>query len=402
MNPSLDTVLQRLPELKVEINARNEIHIITTGRRVPAGPHGLALLERFSQPRTICSVLGELKPGISGSQDWIDLLRTIARLQEAGILVSETSDPANVPASRTGFDTAAIHVSMLNDTARTNSYLAAIRETVRPGDVVVDLGTGTGILAVAAAQAGARRVYAIEAGAIGRMAQAVFAANNVADRITLVPGWSAQVTLPEQADVLVSEIIGNEPLSEEVIETTLDARRRHLKPGARLFPSGIKIFGLPVTIPEERLKKCVFTPAVLREWRSRYGIEFSPLAEWNTRATPVFFTEPNQAREWPALSAPVLLAEINFATLDRAIIDNEVLVEVNAPGEVNGILTCFELELGPTTRLSTHPASASEGSSWRSPVTVLTKPLAVKPGDRLRVKYRHGTESDSRVTVRRA
>ena len=65
-------------------------------------------------------------------------------------------------------------VKMLNDRARTDAFIRAIEATVRPGDVVVDLGTGTGVLALAAARAGARRVYAIEASGVGRAARSVF------------------------------------------------------------------------------------------------------------------------------------------------------------------------------------------------------------------------------------
>ena len=58
------------------------------------------------------------------------------------------------------------------------------------------------------------------------------ARNGVQDGVTLIRGWSREIELPERADLLVAELIGNEPFEEEVLETTLDARRRLLKPGA--------------------------------------------------------------------------------------------------------------------------------------------------------------------------
>jgi predicted RNA methylase len=70
------------------------------------------------------------------------------------------------------------------------------------------------MLAIAAACASSH-VYAIEASGIGKLAKAIFKANGLADRITLIEGWSTQVNLPEKADVLISEIIGNEPLGEQ-------------------------------------------------------------------------------------------------------------------------------------------------------------------------------------------
>jgi SAM-dependent methyltransferase len=125
------------------------------------------------------------------------------------------------------------HARMFHDDRRTGDYLRALAEAVRPGDVVLDIGTGSGVVAIAAARAGARRVYAVEASDIAEVADRVFAINGVQDKVTLIPGWSRHIDLPEPADLLVSELIGNEPFEEEILETTLDARRRLLKPGAR-------------------------------------------------------------------------------------------------------------------------------------------------------------------------
>ena len=139
---------------------------------------------------------------------------------------------------------------MLHDDRRTGDYMAALVAAVRPGDVVLDIGTGSGVLAVAAARAGARRVYAVEASDIAEVAERVFAANGVADTVTLVPGWSRHIELPEPADLLVAEIIGNEPLEEEILETTLDARRRLLKPDARLIPHTLTLLARPLRLPD--------------------------------------------------------------------------------------------------------------------------------------------------------
>ena len=128
------------------------------------------------------------------------------------------------------------HARMLHDDRRTSDYVAALSQAVRPGDVVLDIGTGSGVLAIAAARAGAKQVYAVEASDIAEAAERVFALNDMGDRITLVAAWSREIELPEPADLLVSEVIGNEPFEEEILETTLDARRRLLKPGRAADP----------------------------------------------------------------------------------------------------------------------------------------------------------------------
>jgi predicted RNA methylase len=106
-----------------------------------------------------------------------------------------------------------LHLALLNDRRRTTSFLDTIATVVRPGDVVVDVGTGTGVLALAAARAGARHVYAIEMGGIADCAEGLFEASDASDRITLVRGRSLDVRLPERADVLVCELIGHAPLA---------------------------------------------------------------------------------------------------------------------------------------------------------------------------------------------
>ena len=91
-------------------------------------------------------------------------------------------------------------------------------------DVVVDIGTGTGILATCAALSGARRVHAIESSAIADAAEQVFEKNGVADRVNLVRERSTRVTLPERGDLLVTETIGNDLLDEHLLAIVSDAK----------------------------------------------------------------------------------------------------------------------------------------------------------------------------------
>ena len=102
------------------------------------------------------------------------------------------------------------------------------------------------------------------------------AANGLSERVTIVEKRSMHVQLPERADVLVSEIIGNDPLEERILETTRDARQRLLKPGGRLIPSSLAIRGLPVDVPESFLAASTFIGRNTEDWRDWYGIDFPP------------------------------------------------------------------------------------------------------------------------------
>ena len=78
------------------------------------------------------------------------------------------------------------YAKMLADTVRVQAYADALRETVREGSVVLDIGTGPGIFALLACREGAARVYAVEPDPIIGLARALARANGCDDRITLI------------------------------------------------------------------------------------------------------------------------------------------------------------------------------------------------------------------------
>ena len=232
---------------------------------------------------------------------------------------------------------------MLNDRIRTSRFLMGIREVVQNGDIVVDIGTGTGVLAVAAAQAGAQHVYAIEASGIGKLAKEIIKANGFENKITLIEGWSSQVNLPEPADVLISEMIGNEPLAENALEITADAIKRLLKPDARLIPRKVRVFGLPVTVPGTELMHAFVFPALiqrtfeaenLQNWQSWYNIDFGPLSDIARNSPHTFFINPFLAREWKNLGDPILLADVDLGNIGDLVIDNKRIGVANASGSL--------------------------------------------------------------------
>ncbi len=284
---------------------------------------------------------------------------------------------------------------MLDDRARTASYQQAIRETVTPDDVVVDVGTGTGVLAVTAALAGARQVYAVEGSRMGRLAQQAFEANGLADRITLIEGRSTHVELPEKADVLVSEIIGNDPLDEAILETTSDAVGRLLKPGARLIPDNLRIYGLPVQIPAEWQHEHVFTDQAAARWQAWYDVDFSALAATARQQNHAFYTNTYNTREWPRLSEPVLLAELDLKLAHHQEVESSAEVRVTRSGELDGIVVFFETRLSESVELSIHPSRATPENSWGSKIWLPGQPVALEAGDTFGLTYAYGDRGSS-------
>lgn len=122
----------------------------------------------------------------------------------------------------------------LIDEERTSAFKSAIEKTVRPGDIVVDAGSGTGVLAMFAADAGAKKVYALELDENNaKVLQQIFAANGYGDRIEVIQGDATTLRLPENVDVVVCEMIAT-GLIEELQVPVMNNMLRHVNPGYRV------------------------------------------------------------------------------------------------------------------------------------------------------------------------
>src|SRR5215208_3845589 len=129
---------------------------------------------------------------------------------------------------------------LLNDEVRNRAFWSAIRKHVRPGSSVLDIGSGTGIWAIAAALSGADRVVAVERDALLiPIIKNNLKENGVSDRVEVVHANSRRLKLNERFDLIVSETIGNQAFEEGIVPIMEDARERFLKPGGVLIPSQV-------------------------------------------------------------------------------------------------------------------------------------------------------------------
>ena len=132
-----------------------------------------------------------------------------------------------------------VHRTMICDLVRTDAFRRAIDSVVRPGDVVLDVGAGTGILSLFAARAGAARVYAVERTTVAVLAQELAAANGAAEIVRVIHGDIMDIELPERVDVIVSEWLGGFGIDEGMLVPVIAARDRWLKPGGVMIPSSV-------------------------------------------------------------------------------------------------------------------------------------------------------------------
>ena len=344
------SLLQRADDLVVEVGLHGEVSVRVGTVEVSAGSRGLAVLDAFAAPTTMQDVVSKL--GVRGGQDWIDLTGAIARLARAGALVDPGAD--SIQRGSLGFGSARAHISMLNDRTRTQAYLDAITAMVKSDDVVVEIGTGTGVLAVAAARAGARKVYAIEQNArIAQVAESVFRDNGVADRVELIHGRSTEIDLPERGTLLLSETLGNRVLDEDMLLTFADAEARLLTKGARRIPTAVSIVAVPLQVPEEHVASVRSTADLHGRWHDYYGVDLSALGSLIPNpGRPFVSRRPRWMRDWPQLASGVRLATITTDGSAQRAIEVTVPASITHAGVLNGVAIVFE------AALTANPAAA--------------------------------------------
>ncbi|WIM96428.1 50S ribosomal protein L11 methyltransferase [Actinoplanes oblitus] len=405
MSISSNTMLYRVPELLIGVDTSNLAKIHHSGRVFKTGQDALALLDVLHTPRTVAEAVAAVRERCKGTRASEQLLSTLLQLLNAGVLRREPVvgfSEATWPAG--GYDAAYAHLRILDDLTRKGAFVRAMRETVRPGDVVLDLGTGSGILAVAAAQAGADHVYAVEPAGMVHMAEKVAEANGVADRITFIRGWSTQLELPRKANVLSTDIVGNEGLDMTIWETVQDARRRLLTDDARFVPQGFRSYARLVALPQRVREDHRVHDEQLLRWKDTYGIDFSPMRSFDRRRSIGFYERPEVVQKWPVCSGPSELYQVDLSR-DVHDLGTTCTVTADRAGEVSGVVVYFEARLGPTTTFSSAPWGGSERSHWYTAVWALPEVLTLEPGDQVDLAYVYRGDGSSQLDladVRRA
>jgi hypothetical protein len=272
---------------------------------------------------------------------------------------------------RTILETVDFHRMMLADEARMQSYLRAILKAVRPGDVVLDIGCGTGILAYFACMAGARLVYAVEQDPIVELARAICRQNGFQDRVVFLNDWSDQVELPEPVNVIVTETLGNIGFEEGIVGWIIDAKERLLAKDGKIIPHSIEMMVAPTELPNGSY--------LLDGWtKQSYTLDFSPVDSlmannlvWNNFSSNSF------------LSPPATVIRSQLATATSPDIAGEGLFVANRDGVVEGLGCWFEAELFPGITISNEPQLGN--SNWTQIFLPLECPIPVSGGDQLHV-----------------
>eukprot|EP00560_Eucampia_antarctica_P000074 CAMPEP_0197831492 /NCGR_PEP_ID=MMETSP1437-20131217/10460_1 /TAXON_ID=49252 ORGANISM="Eucampia antarctica, Strain CCMP1452" /NCGR_SAMPLE_ID=MMETSP1437 /ASSEMBLY_ACC=CAM_ASM_001096 /LENGTH=348 /DNA_ID=CAMNT_0043434433 /DNA_START=188 /DNA_END=1231 /DNA_ORIENTATION=+ len=230
---------------------------------------------------------------------------------------------------------------MLADHNRMAAYHAAImgNPDVFKDKVVMDIGTGSGILAAWAAQAGARKVYAVEYTDMAKHAESVMQANGLSDIVTVIQGAVEDIELPVEldglepeepgstrvVDIIISEWMGYFLLRESMLDSLIRARDKFLKQKTGLmFPSHTTMFVAPVYDEEERKISLREYSGAMSDWsefadttKSVYGVDMTVLEKDFEKEQKEYYllsSRWSELKESSLLAEPAMVKELDMMT----------------------------------------------------------------------------------------
>ena len=264
------------------------------------------------------------------------------------------------------------HREYLADKARISAFRKAIHDVVKPGDVVLDLGAGTGIMGLLACEAGAQRVYSIESGGMIEVARSLCHANGFDDRITFIKGHSLQISLPEKVDVVVADQIGRLGFEAGVLDYFRDARERFLKPSGQMIPRQIELIVAPVECPERWENVDFWNNAAI-------GFDLSPVRSWAVNTGyPVTYSPDN------LLGTPAVGALLELSSARAGSFKIEAAIAVERDGTLHGVGGWFRAQLSQSAVMTKSPL-ASERINRRNVFFPIDRPVFVAAGDRVQI-----------------
>ncbi|PKA64559.1 Protein arginine N-methyltransferase PRMT10 [Apostasia shenzhenica] len=298
---------------------------------------------------------------------------------------------------------------MLSDRIRMDAYYNAIFQNKHhfTGKAVLDVGTGSGILAIWSAQAGARKVYAVEATKMADHAKALVQANNVEDIVEVIEGSMEEVDLPEKVDVIISEWMGYFLLRESMFDSVICARDRWLKSSGVMYPSHARMWVAPVRSGLGDQKMNDFESA-MRDWYSfvnetetNYGVNMNVLTKAYHEEHEKYYLKtslwsnlhPNQI-----VGTPAVIKEIDClsATVDeiRSVASKFSLPITIDRTRISAFAGWFDVHFRGSMQepaktvveLSTEP-DEDNPTHWGQQVFLVHHPLRVNRGDEVIVSF---------------
>jgi protein arginine N-methyltransferase 1 len=277
---------------------------------------------------------------------------------------------------------------MLADKPRMEFYRAAIQRHIQPGDRVIDLGTGTGILAALASRRGAAKVHAIDHSSILTAARTLAAANRI-ERVDFIATHSTEFSLAERVDVIVHEQMGDCLFDEAMVANVCDLRDRLLKPDGLILPSRFEFFCEPVKVRDHRHVPFIWELEV-------HGYDYAVLERqrpqdptyYQVRSTDLALIEHCLTEPAPALTLD--LHTVNEAALPAEITFTRTIIHA---GRLDGYAIYFRARVDDDLVLSSAPLDPGRAPHWGFRI-LRTDRDDFAAGDSITVTLKVGSWSD--------
>ena len=262
------------------------------------------------------------------------------------------------------------HKWLLADVYSQELFKQAISTTIKPGDIVLDLGCGSAIHSFFACEAGAKKVYALDSDSVIELAREAAEKNGFAHKIEFIFGHSSEIELPEKVDVIITNI-GFLPTLENLAE----ACRRFLKPGGKIVPGSIRVGFAPID-------SASVLDGQVKSWNDKQlGYDFSDFAQYAENRpwydhldSSSFLADP---KDFPAIDLTKTVAKSYHW---------ETEYKVSRDGLCKALGGWYTFELAPGVEMTTRPPMKISQKIWFNPVLPLSKPLELKKGDKLNLK----------------
>jgi len=268
-----------------------------------------------------------------------------------------------------------IHEEMLKDEVRTLSYKNSIVQNKHlfKDKIVLDVGCGTGILCMFAAQAGAKQVIGIDCSEIIVHARQIVKDNHFDHVITLIKGKVEEVELPvPKVDIIISEWMGYFLLYESMLDTVLFARDKWLVPNGLIFPDKATLVLTAIEDGEYKEDKIHF-------WDNVYGFDMSCIRKVAMKEPLVDVVDHNML---VTNAVPILRVDISKVQKSDLTFIAPFKLTAARDDYIHAFVAYFDIEFSKCHKpvhFSTGPRSRY--THWKQTVFYLEDVLSIRQGE---------------------
>jgi protein arginine N-methyltransferase 1 len=170
------------------------------------------------------------------------------------------------------------------------------------------------------------------------------AANGFSDHIEFFEKLSTEITLPEPATIIISDLRGVLPWFEQSVSSIIDARERLLAPGGALIPHRDVLWAAVVNAPEQY-------DEILKPWQNR-DLDLSAGKRLVTNTWRKSRIKPEQL-----LTDAVCWSTLDYYEVSSPDVCAEISWQAARKGTAHGVAVWFDSELAEGIRFSNHPAA---------------------------------------------